>query len=90
MMKLQLSAQEMARMDLFGYLVFPGLLSDRIDRIIEEFEATRTRPRRDRACQPGCPNQFARNRHNDRNRLRLQCQQLLKNKQATSSAYSFF
>ena len=26
-------------MDLFGYLQFPGLLSDRIDAIIEEFEA---------------------------------------------------
>jgi len=40
MSKLQLSPQELARMDLFGYLVFPGLLNDRIDRIIEEFEAT--------------------------------------------------
>ncbi len=26
-------------MDVFGYLVFPGLLTDRIDRIITEFEA---------------------------------------------------
>jgi ectoine hydroxylase-related dioxygenase (phytanoyl-CoA dioxygenase family) len=40
MTKVQLSAQELARMDIFGYLVFPGLLNDRIDRIIEEFEAT--------------------------------------------------
>lgn len=36
--KLQLTAQQLAFMDTFGYLVFPGLLSDRIDRIIEEFE----------------------------------------------------
>ena len=42
MSKLQLSAQELARMDLFGFLVFPGLLNDRIDRITEEFEATFT------------------------------------------------
>jgi len=34
-----LTAHQLARMDLFGYLVFPGLLNDRIDRIIEEFEA---------------------------------------------------
>lgn len=27
-------------MDVFGYLVFPGLLNDRIDRITEEFERT--------------------------------------------------
>ena len=40
MTKLQLSAQELARMDLFGYLVFPGLLTDRIERITAEFEAT--------------------------------------------------
>lgn len=40
MTQLQLTPQELARMDTFGYLVFPGLLQDRIDRIIEEFEAT--------------------------------------------------
>ncbi|MEZ4860730.1 MAG: phytanoyl-CoA dioxygenase family protein [Caldilineaceae bacterium] len=37
--KLQLSAQQLAFMETFGYLVFPGLLDDRIDRITEEFEA---------------------------------------------------
>lgn len=37
--KLQLTSQQLTFMDLFGYLVFPGLLSDRIDRIIAEFEA---------------------------------------------------
>jgi len=36
--KLQLTPHQLAFMDLFGYLHFPGLLSDRIDRIIEEFE----------------------------------------------------
>jgi len=40
MEKLILTAQQRAFMDLFGYLVFPGLLSDRIDRITEEFENT--------------------------------------------------
>lgn len=39
MNKLQLTAQQLAFMDTFGYLVFPGLLSDKIDRIIEEFES---------------------------------------------------
>lgn len=38
--KLQLTAQQLAFMDIFGYLVFPGLLADRIDRITEEFERT--------------------------------------------------
>ena len=38
--KLQLTPHQMAFIDTFGYLVFPGLLNDRIDRIIEEFEAT--------------------------------------------------
>lgn len=38
MTKLQLTPQQLAFMDTFGYLVFPGLLSDRIDRIIAEFE----------------------------------------------------
>jgi hypothetical protein len=38
MTKLQLTPQQLAFMDTFGYLVFPGLLSDKIDRIIEEFE----------------------------------------------------
>lgn len=40
MAQLQLTPQQLARMDIFGYLVFPGLLNDRIDRIIEEFEKT--------------------------------------------------
>jgi len=44
MTKVQLSPQELARMDIFGFLVFPGLLNDRIDRIIEEFEATFAHP----------------------------------------------
>ena len=34
-----LTPHQLKFMDVFGYLVFPGLLSDRIDRIIEEFEA---------------------------------------------------
>lgn len=38
MTKLQLTSQQLAFMDTFGYLVFPGLLNDRIDRIIDEFE----------------------------------------------------
>ncbi len=38
MNKLQLTPQQLAFMETFGYLLFPGLLSDRIDRIIEEFE----------------------------------------------------
>ena len=38
MNKLQLTAQQLAFMDTFGYLVFPGLLNDKIDRIIAEFE----------------------------------------------------
>ncbi|MEZ4736871.1 MAG: phytanoyl-CoA dioxygenase family protein [Caldilineaceae bacterium] len=37
--KLQLTPQQLAFMDTFGYLVFPGLLNDRIDRITAEFEA---------------------------------------------------
>ena len=39
MEKLVLTPQQLNFMDLFGYLVFPGLLSDCIDRIIAEFEA---------------------------------------------------
>ncbi|MEP7356897.1 MAG: phytanoyl-CoA dioxygenase family protein [Anaerolineales bacterium] len=35
-----LTPHQLAFIDTFGYLVFPGLLSDRIDRIIEEFETT--------------------------------------------------
>jgi hypothetical protein len=34
-----LTPQQLAFFDTFGYLGFPGLLADRIDRIIEEFEA---------------------------------------------------
>jgi hypothetical protein len=34
-----LTAQQLAFMDTFGYLAFPGLLNDKIDRIIEAFEA---------------------------------------------------
>lgn len=37
--KRQLTSQQLAFMETFGYLVFPELLSDKIDRIIEEFEA---------------------------------------------------
>ena len=40
MNKLQLTPQQIAFMETFGYLVFPGLLHDKIDRIIDEFEAT--------------------------------------------------
>jgi len=39
MNKLQLTAQQLAFMETFGYLVIPGLLKDKIDRIIEEFES---------------------------------------------------
>ena len=39
MAKLQLAPQQIAYMDAFGYLVFPALLSDKIDRIVEEFQA---------------------------------------------------
>ena len=38
MERLQLTPHQLAFMDLFGFLVFRGLLSDRIDRITEEFE----------------------------------------------------
>ena len=38
MHKLQLSSQQMAFMETFGYLNFPGLLGDCIDKIIEAFE----------------------------------------------------
>ena len=34
-----LTPHQLAFMDVFGYLVFPGLLNDRIERIIAEFEA---------------------------------------------------
>ena len=40
MNKLQLTPQQIAFIDTFGYLVFPGLLADKIDRIIAEFEST--------------------------------------------------
>lgn len=40
MNKLQLTPQQLAFMETFGYLVFPGLLRDKIDRIVEEFEGT--------------------------------------------------
>ena len=40
MSKLQLTPQQLAFMETFGYLVFPGLLNDRIEQIIEQFEAT--------------------------------------------------
>ena len=36
--KLQLTPQQIAFMDVFGYLVFPGLLADCIERITTEFE----------------------------------------------------
>lgn len=35
----QLTTQQLAFIDTFGYMVFPGLLNDKIGRIIEEFEA---------------------------------------------------
>ena len=35
----QLNRQQLAAFDTFGYLNFPGLLSDCVDKIIEEFEA---------------------------------------------------
>jgi ectoine hydroxylase-related dioxygenase (phytanoyl-CoA dioxygenase family) len=38
MEKLVLTPQQLAYMDAFGYLVFPGLLADRIERITDEFE----------------------------------------------------
>lgn len=36
---LTLNPHQLAFIDIFGYLHFPGLLNDRIDRITEEFEA---------------------------------------------------
>jgi hypothetical protein len=39
MTRLQLTTQQAAFMETFGYLLFPGLLRDRIERILEEFEA---------------------------------------------------
>ena len=42
MNKLQLTPQQLAFMDTFGYLVLPGLLSDKIERIIAEFESVFT------------------------------------------------
>lgn len=39
MSRQSLTEHQLARMDLFGFLVFPGLLVDRIERITEEFEA---------------------------------------------------
>jgi len=38
MTKLQLTAHQLAFMDTFGYLVFPGLLRDKIPQITAEFE----------------------------------------------------
>jgi ectoine hydroxylase-related dioxygenase (phytanoyl-CoA dioxygenase family) len=35
----RLTEQQLAQFDLFGYMGFPGLLADRADAIIEEFEA---------------------------------------------------
>ena len=34
----RLSDEQMAHFDTFGFLAFPGLLADCVDRIIEEFE----------------------------------------------------
>ena len=34
----QLNRQQLTAFDTFGYLYFPGLLSDCVDKIIEEFE----------------------------------------------------
>jgi Phytanoyl-CoA dioxygenase (PhyH) len=39
MTRLQLTSQQRAFMETFGYLLFPGLLRDRIEPILEEFEA---------------------------------------------------
>jgi hypothetical protein len=39
MEKLTLTTQQLAFMETFGYLLFPGLLADRIERITAEFEA---------------------------------------------------
>jgi len=36
--RLQLTSQQLAFMDVFGYLVFPGLMADRIAKITAEFE----------------------------------------------------
>lgn len=36
---LQLTSQQLAFFDTFGFLAFPGLLADRIDKVIAEFEA---------------------------------------------------
>ena len=35
----RLTEQQLAFFDTFGFVSFPGLLADRIDRVIEEFEA---------------------------------------------------
>ena len=35
----QLTSQQLAVFDTFGYLYFPGLVADCADRIIDEFEA---------------------------------------------------
>ena len=37
--KLRLTPQQLAFMETFGYLSFPGLLDDCIDEVIEAFEA---------------------------------------------------
>ncbi len=39
MSQLTLTPHQLKYIDVFGYMVFPGLLNDRIDRIIEEFES---------------------------------------------------
>jgi len=39
MTKFQLTPQQLAFMVAFGYLMFPGLLNDKIARITDEFEA---------------------------------------------------
>ncbi|MBM3265840.1 MAG: hypothetical protein FJY97_20800, partial [candidate division Zixibacteria bacterium] len=36
---MQLTPQQIAFIETFGYMGFPGLLKDKVDRIIEEFEA---------------------------------------------------
>ena len=38
MSDIRLTEQQMAHFETFGYLGFPGLLADRADRIIQEFE----------------------------------------------------
>ena len=57
MSETRLSEQQLNYFNTFGYLYFPGLMADCIDRIIEEFEVVwgraRRRAPRQRARRPG-------------------------------------